>query len=727
VLWPCALWAAASPTPSVPTAPLDRIDRHALVTRHNIALTTADPLATLQVGNGEFAFAVDVTGLQTFPDNCLEGIQLGTQTQWAWGSAANPERFTLDDVLSPYDAHGRQVVYADGLGKLNNARNPDRANQANAWLRENPYRLQLGRFGLRLQHANGANVLLAELRAIRQTLDLWAGAIDSCFDYDGQPVHVQTVAHPRLDLIAVRLESPLVKIGRAGLEFERPLSASNIFTKLKCSSNATIFSINQTAGNASQFHSEAQQTITNQHQPSWGRASSQTPSDPGEAAGSSERTGNTRQHVTATNSTRIEAVLAFSPQPMDEDKLPSFESTREAAAAHWQAFWQSGGAVDLSGSKDPRWRELERRIVLSQYLTAIQCAGSMPPQETGLAQNSWFGKFHLEMHWWHAAHFALWGRPELLERSLGWYAKILPAARTLARHNGYTGARWPKMVGPEGADSPSPVGGFLIWQQPHPIYLVELLWRAHPDKATLDKYRELVAATAEFMASYAVWNEANQCYDLGPPLIPAQESYGPQRARVFNPTFELAYWHWGLQTAQAWRERLGLARDPRWDNVCQRLAKPHITQGRYDAIAIEPYTVMRDHPSMLQAFGFLPLTPLVETALMRGTLDFVLQEWDWKTTWGWDYPVLAMTAARLGRGEDAVNSLLLVTPKNRFLPNGHNYQRPNLPLYLPGNGGLLAAIALMAAGWDGSPLTNAPGFPDNGQWSVRWEGLKRMP
>ena len=86
-----------------------------------------------------------------------------------------------------------------------------------------------------------------------------------------------------------------------------------------------------------------------------------------------------------------------------------------------------------------------------------------------------------------------------------------------------------------------------------------------------------------------------------------------------------------------------------------------------------------------------------------------------------------MTAARLGRPEDAVNALLMDTPKNRFLPNGHNYQRPNLPLYLPGNGGLLAAIALMAAGWEGSPKATAPGFPRDGQWSVRWEGLRPMP
>jgi len=64
--------------------------------------------------------------------------------------------------------------------------------------------------------------------------------------------------------------------------------------------------------------------------------------------------------------------------------------------------------------------------------------------------------------------------------------------------------------------------------------------------------------------------------------------------------------------------------------------------------------------------------------------------------------------------------------KNTYLPNGHNYQRDNLKIYLPGNGGLLTAIAMMCAGWDGAPDNNAPGFPDNSLWKVKWEGLKSI-
>jgi hypothetical protein len=34
---------------------------------------------------------------------------------------------------------------------------------------------------------------------------------------------------------------------------------------------------------------------------------------------------------------------------------------------------------------------------------------------------------------------------------------------------------------------------------------------------------------------------------------------------------------------------------------------------------------------------------------------------------------------------------------------------------------------MMAAGWDGCTEGNVPGFPDDGSWTVRWEGLSKMP
>jgi hypothetical protein len=111
---------------------------------------------------------------------------------------------------------------------------------------------------------------------------------------------------------------------------------------------------------------------------------------------------------------------------------------------------------------------------------------------------------------------------------------------------------------------------------------------------------------------------------------------------------------------------------------------------------------------------------------MRRTLRRVMESWEWADTWGWDYPLVAMTAARVGEPEIAIDALLMDTPKNRYHPNGHNYQRPGLTIYLPGNGGLLSATAMMAAGWGDRSMQAAPGFPSTG-WTVRAEGLRGLP
>jgi hypothetical protein len=174
-----------------------------------------------------------------------------------------------------------------------------------------------------------------------------------------------------------------------------------------------------------------------------------------------------------------------------------------------------------------------------------------------------------------------------------------------------------------------------------------------------------------------------------------------------------------------------MARDEGWDRVLARLDAPVEVGGKYLFANSVPDSYLdpkwaTDHPSVLASLGVLPGTQ-VDREAMRRTLRWVWSNWTWPGTWGWDYPMVAMTAARLGEPDLAIDALLLDTPKNRHGVNGHNYQRPGLTIYLPANGGLLAAVAMMAAGWDGAPARHAPGFPDNGQWTVRWEGLRRLP
>ena len=254
------------------------------------------------------------------------------------------------------------------------------------------------------------------------------------------------------------------------------------------------------------------------------------------------------------------------------------------------------------------------------------------------------------------------------------------------------------------------------------------MYRARLDPRVLERYREIVFASAEFMASYPVWEEAGKRYVLGPPLIPAQESHPP--ATTFNPTFELAYWAFGLETAQRWRRRLGLPREPRWERVLRGLSEMPMRDGLYVNAESAPTTFTdprqrRDHPTLLGAYGFVG-SPRVDRPAMRRTLRRVLDTWAWDDTWGWDYPLVAMTAARLGEPELAVDALMMDVPKNHYHPNGHNYQRAGLTIYLPGNGALLSAVAMMGAGWDGAPSRRAPGFPGRG-WVVRAEGLRGLP
>jgi hypothetical protein len=420
---------------------------------------------------------------------------------------------------------------------------------------------------------------------------------------------------------------------------------------------------------------------------------------------------------------RLNLVCLFSPVSIPGE-LPAVEASFEQTSAYWARFWSTGGAIDLSDSKDPRWHELERRVVLSQYLMAAQSAGSWPPAETGLmGLDPWRGQFHMEMIWWHLAHYGLWGRWPMAEEALGCYELFEPAARALAAQLGYKGLKWGKSVGPEGRSAPWVGNQVLLWKQPHPIFFAELEYRLRPTRATLDKWADIVQGTAEHMADYPVRDEKTGLHSLVPVMPPSEQ--GITRDTVFD----LAYWRWGLEKAQEWRERLGLPREPYWDEIREHLAPLPEVDGVYvhSAEWQDTYTNRAwEHPDPIGVFGMLPPVEGVDRETAHRTLLEVWRTWDWNRCWGWDFPWTAMAAARLGEPQLAVDALLKnAGDKNRYDERGVCMGGP-CP-YLPGNGGLLYAVAMMAAGWEGAPEQHAPGFPADGKWSVRWEGLQQAP
>jgi len=689
-----------------------KIDRQALTGRHNVKVNQIDSLSSLSVGNGKFAFTVDATGLQTFPESYHTGIPLGTQSEWGWDTFTDTAGYKIAESLRDYEQYGRKVSYVVQIKK------PERNKKASDWFRQNVHRLQLGSLGFEIDLKNGKAAAAADIKNIRQELDLYKGEIRSSFTVESVAVEVLTLCHQTDDVVSVRVKSGLIAQGRLRIRLRLPYptgewaDAGDNFASAEKHRSAIVTTKANEALISHQLDSAAYFAALR-----W----------TGKAVLSSEE-----KHAFVLKPDKSTAVfdlsVLFTPQqPLKA--VPLFAATETNSIAAWRAFWQSGGAIDLSESTDPRAKELERRIVLSQYLTKIQCAGSFPPQETGLTYNSWFGKPHLEMTWWHMLHFGMWGRPELLEKGTDWYFRVASGAKKLAQRQGFEGLRWQKMTDNNGNETPSSVGALLIWQQPHLITFAEMDYRAHPNKETLNKYKELVFGTAEFMASFAHYDEAKGRYMLGPGLIPAQERFKAEE--TFNPTYELAYWNWALKTAQSWRERLGLPRDRKWDDILAKLSPLPLQDGVYLAAesAKDSYTnpeFKTDHPSVLGAYGMLPETSLLDKQVMRKTFDLVWNVWSWDKTWGWDFPMTAMTAARLGLPEKAIDALLMNVKTNTYLANGHNYQDERLRLYLPGNGGLLTAVAMMCAGWDGATDKN-PGFPKDGKWKVKWEGLKAMP
>ncbi|MBW9110370.1 hypothetical protein [Microbacterium ureisolvens] len=682
------------------------IDRRRLVRAHNPVYTSAHPTAVLTLGNGDFAMSVDVSGLQTFarfheivpdprrvvtdgvsglPEQQVRAfdvddfqIPLRTQADWGWYRTRATRDFRLEETETVYDTNRGPVPYLDRMGLQRPADPIAEEFEAGAWFHYNPRRAHLGR--LALVGPDGAEPQHPSLLVdVRTELDLWSATVRAEYSLEGERVSVTTVADPAGDVLAVDVESGLLQRGW-GVAWVFDAQPDDLAAFELPVEHTTSWSPDGTRRGVAQRTVEST-TYVVQIQTSGALVD-----------------GGDRILASAAGLSHLDVVVALAPGKSAASLDPaSFDEVRARAEGWWQRYWQDGAAVSFGGSTDPRAQELERRVVLSQYLLAVNSAGSTPPAESGLTYNTWTGKFHLEMHWWHAAHFPLWGRGHLLERSLPWYHHALERARETAARQGYRGARWPKQTDPSARESPSNIGVFLVWQQPHLIHLLELLREEGRDDDFLRRHYPLIEATADFMADFV--EERDGAYVLPAPLIPAQESYLANRATSESPTFELAYWSWALLCANEWRRRIGLEPREDWQRVAANMRPPHVlADGTYAAIATPPYLIRKDHPSMLMAAGWLPDTGIIDLGIMRATLDAVWSDWDLQSSWGWDYPVMAMTATRLGDIPRALDALLHASAKNVFLPNGHNPQMPGfLTLYLPANGGLLAAVAHVAA------------------------------
>ncbi|KAL1718587.1 Six-hairpin glycosidase-like protein [Schizophyllum commune] len=593
------------------------IDRRTIVSRYNPVRNASSTSTPMLVGNGNFAFGMDATGLQTFQPFAI-------LSSWGWKNDSLPDETTEEDIeryhgISWLD-HGRPVEYDFG-GE------PAAIEQ---WLTANPNRVNLGRIGLAFFNDAGtslANVSEANLTSLRQELDLWTGIAQSEFEWAGAEVRVTTSCVDRADAVVITLSSPLLAAGRLGVFFDFPWSDGsskfsapfvgmyNATDKHATTLRTTDDHKNEIAhelGSSTFVASiEAKATVT------------LTRDSPDAHRYTLAPSGDESEDLTLVVSFSRDAEPSLAPD-LDID------FSHNASAEAWEDYWTRSGFVDVvSGSSDGRADELQRRIVLSRYLMRVnEAPNASGPQESGLVNN-------------------------------GWWAPV-------------------------------------------------------------------VRATADWMASYAWWNASAGVYDLGPPMYVVSEDTRPNATR--NPAFELAYWRLGLGIAERWVEDLGEEVPAAWTEVRENLASLPVHEGKYkvyediedDFWTREEYT--NDHPALTGLYGWLPETAGLDIDVAKATAESVWSSWNISNCWGWDFPMLAMSAARLGDAEKAVDWLL--HPLFEFDDVGMPIGGVRVPTpYFPGSGGLLYAVAMMAAGWDGSEGM-APGFPKQG-WNVTVEGMSR--
>lgn len=653
------------------------IDRKALVSRHNITRTSGS--LVVPMGNGEFCFNADRTGLQTFGGN--------TMAHWAWHEFPLPEGITPDDLpetgsymTGRLTGEGRDRVPADKM-------------TARRYMFDNPHSFSLSR--LRFVNTDGSAIAENVLETALSACDLWNGILHSEFTYNGHAVRVTTCVHPERDAVSVRVETdtslavsldfayPSIRNGAWLGDFDLPErhSTSSVTTKVTCN---IVRGIDMT-----DYHVSWK----------WTNGELSAPSD------------HARQlNFTATTEFTIEYHHDFS-KAIAPHLTPAFSETEATCTAAWNRFWSTGGAIDLSESTDERWFELERRIVLSQYILRVQSAGSWPSAEAGLMYtDNWRGQFHMEMVWWHVAHYALWQRMELADRQLGCYPAFLPIAKKLAAQLGYKGAKWGKSTNPNGRTAPWDGNLTLLWKQPHPIFFAELEYRNRPTEETLEKWAEIIDETAEHMADYAVRKDDGY-YHLDPVMPPSELGY------THDTLFDLAYWKWALDMAQTWHGRMGKPRVPAWDDVSENLAPLPVQDDLYLRAPdwTETYEKQNyEHPDPVGIYGMIPPTEMVDRRIARNSLKKVWERWNKNKIWGWDFPWIAMCASRVNEPEIAVEAMLSLDIDEIGASGRGSYP------YLPANGAVLYAAAMMAVGTNGE---KAPGFPNDGTWCVKAENI----
>ncbi|KAF7940581.1 uncharacterized protein EAE98_000708 [Botrytis deweyae] len=286
---------------------------------------------TLQVGNGNFAFGVDVTGLQTF-------TSFATLSSWGWHNFSLPtaaNQTSIDDFTRlDYSTHGRLVNYE--------IQNPAESNISD-WLVNNPQRINLGTIGF---SAINEGTLSQKI----QFLDLWTGKISSSFALNGSNVNVTTWCDPDFDTLAIQIHSSLLSAGELGIFFDYPYPDITKFD----SPSVGVF--NAVTKHDTKFSTKIGAAVVIQHNiDNTTYFNSITWNGDGQVIGPLP---DTHRYILgcANGVTQAQLTAQFSPSFMAGEK--DYSSIANASITWWESYWQDGAFIDLTGSSSSKAKEL---------------------------------------------------------------------------------------------------------------------------------------------------------------------------------------------------------------------------------------------------------------------------------------------------------------------------------------------------------------------------------
>lgn len=320
-----------------------KINRKQVVQRHNVTLKNNNPSKPMQVGNGEFAYAVDITGMQTFDAH-------NTMAHWGFHNMPLPTGMHPNDFKGKiYNINGRPVEFE---------MDPAEQSELSKWLAANPHPINLGKIGLHLTHRNGSLAKISDIKNTRQHLDLWTGIITSSFVFDNVLVIIKTACHPKVDEIGIEINSVLVAKGQLKIAVEFPYADDKEFSEF-------VGDYSSLQKHTTTTQKNKQQLLVQRHMDDLDYFLMITANN-GLRYKYPDSTKNPHQLFITPTANLTNFSFKFSQKKLQADTYKN-DNVFAASTAGWKKYWSSGAAIDFSACTDSRAFELERRIVLSQY------------------------------------------------------------------------------------------------------------------------------------------------------------------------------------------------------------------------------------------------------------------------------------------------------------------------------------------------------------------------